>query len=760
MARSFLRALTAALLLGLLSLAVSAQAPPSADTFVSSTTPKTNYGTSPILIVQPGATTFIKFDLSALPAGASVSKATLRLYVDAFAKAGSFDVYSVNSTWAESTLTYNTPPPPLGTSATGNSPIAISSSRLNSFVLADITPLVQSWLNGTMANNGVALALTSTSGAFSFDAKESLLTGNGPELEIVLNGPPGPAGPQGPQGPTGAAGPPGPAGSGSVTLVNSGIGLHGGPITTTGTLNLDTNFTDARYAQLTLPNTFTGNQIVNGNLSATGLVTGAGFNIGSARFAYGSYADANAFLGFAGSPWTTGTYSTAVGHSSLASDTTGMMNTAVGVGAVGSNTEGSFNMGAGWGALARNSTGEGNTATGTIALYNNTEGSQNSANGYYALSSNITGNRNTAGGTYSLYLNDTGQRNSALGGIALYSNTGGSYNTASGYQSLFNNTTGNYNTALGYNAGPDPNSPGLTNATAIGANAVVSASNALVLGGTESNAVNVGIGTATPAYTLDVHGTVNFTGPVTFAPEQTFPAGPAGPPGPQGPQGTQGLIGPVGPVGPEGPALASFDALAGLACTVGANKGQIAISYDANQHAVLTCTVAPAVSSLTINEFSTSVESPNCSGQIASCQFVEIYNAGSTAVDLGGYSILFTIDGGTSGTLATLPSGVSLPAGGFYVIAGPGFTFAPHDLEWVAGHGLHTTGSIGLLDSKSKLVDSVAYGVVSGAGEGQPIPDGSCVAGVSCGRFPNGNDTNNNAADFRSQLPTPGGSNH
>jgi len=37
----------------------------------------------------------------------------------------------------------------------------------------------------TIANNGVALALTTANGLFSFDSKESLLTANGPELEIV-----------------------------------------------------------------------------------------------------------------------------------------------------------------------------------------------------------------------------------------------------------------------------------------------------------------------------------------------------------------------------------------------------------------------------------------------------------------------------------------------------------------------------------------------------------------------------------------------
>lgn len=46
-------------------------------------------------------------------------------------------------------------------------------------------------------------------------------------------------------------GSPAPSPSGSVTLVNTGTGLTGGPITTSGTVSLDTSFTDARYLRLT-----------------------------------------------------------------------------------------------------------------------------------------------------------------------------------------------------------------------------------------------------------------------------------------------------------------------------------------------------------------------------------------------------------------------------------------------------------------------------------------------------------------------------
>src|SRR5690606_16584069 len=61
-----------------------------------------------------------------------------------------------------------------------------------------------------------------------------------------------------------------------------------------------------------------------------------------------------------------------------------------------------------------------------------------------------------------------------------------------------NNTTGSNNIAIGYRAGFS--SGNLINATAIGANALATQSNTLILG----NNANVGIGTSTPNATLDV----------------------------------------------------------------------------------------------------------------------------------------------------------------------------------------------------------------------------------------------------------------
>jgi hypothetical protein len=152
------------------------------------------------------------------------------------------------------------------------------------------------------------------------------------------------------------------------------------------------------------------------------------------------------------------------------------------------------------GGLAGNfsMTGNGNTAVGATTFEGNTTGAFDTAIGVDALLSNQTGTENTA-----------------VGGSALQANSGGSFNTAIGFNAGFTgptfsfaNKTGSSNTFIGFNSGPATTAQ-LTNATAIGANAMVSASNALVLGGTGANAVNVGIGTSSPPVRLSVQGDDN-----------------------------------------------------------------------------------------------------------------------------------------------------------------------------------------------------------------------------------------------------------
>ena len=225
-------------------------------------------------------------------------------------------------------------------------------------------------------------------------------------------------------------------GAGTVTSVATGLGLKGGPITTTGTLTIDTSV----VPQLGTSNTFTGNQSVTGNVTASGQVQGAVVNattsldIGGSPFAF--QVGSNVFFGFAGNTTMTGT----------------------------------FNTGGGAVALGNNTTGSGNAAYAEAALLDNT----------------------------------TGTDNAAFGTNALFHNTTGSFNTAIGVDALEANTTGSNLTCTGFGCTAADH---LHNATAIGAHAMVKASNALVLGSVAgvngaTATVRVGIGTTSPTNLL------------------------------------------------------------------------------------------------------------------------------------------------------------------------------------------------------------------------------------------------------------------
>jgi len=125
----------------------------------------------------------------------------------------------------------------------------------------------------------------------------------------------------------------------------------------------------------------------------------------------------------------------------------------------------------------------------------------------------ITGDGVGATGTVTLKNPDG---NTSLGYSAGFTNETGDYNTYigyfAGYRGDFNPPVGgddDYSLLIGYNANRDtalPASTKLTNAGAIGKNAVVSASNTLILGGTGADQINVGIGATTARKYLDVVG--------------------------------------------------------------------------------------------------------------------------------------------------------------------------------------------------------------------------------------------------------------
>ncbi len=464
----------------------SGQLTPTGDAYTNTAAMTTNYGAKTLLDVESTQTSFIQFNLSSIPSGytsADVTKATLKLYVNAVTTAGSFNVDYVNGTWTESTIDASNAPA-LGATIAASVPLITADK--NQYILVDVTAAVQAWLSGT-ANDGIALVANSPLNA-SFDAKENTTTSHPAELDIVFAGGGTLTGITTASG-SGLAGGGtsgtlnlsltnacsanqvlqyngsswvcAAVGTGTVTSVGSGAGLTGGPITGSGTLSIAANACASGSALSALPftcspfatlgaNTFTGNQTVSGNLSATGLVTGSGYQIGSNLFDYGSYANQNAFLGFSGNATMTG--------------------------------------------------GQ-NTASGYQSLPNNVTGSYNTASGYQALCYNTTGAYNTALGEYALANNQTGGGNIGIGWDAGATIDGLAF-------------SGSQNTALGY--GTKFGTDSLSYATAIGTFAEVSESNAIVLGsfansdvcqnGAVCSNTNVGIGTTAPTAALDVVG--------------------------------------------------------------------------------------------------------------------------------------------------------------------------------------------------------------------------------------------------------------
>jgi hypothetical protein len=134
--------------------------------------------------------------------------------------------------------------------------------------------------------------------------------------------------------------------------------------------------------------------------------------------------DYNTFLGYCAGIHNTNSYNTFLGNHAGYSNTTGYNNTFLGYHAGYSNITGSYNTFLGNRAGYSNTTGSYNTFLGRYAGDDNTTGSYNTLLGYHAGYSNTTGNFNTFLGYHAGYDNTTGYGNVFLGYRAGYSETG------------------------------------------------------------------------------------------------------------------------------------------------------------------------------------------------------------------------------------------------------------------------------------------------------------------------------------------------
>lgn len=457
--------------------AAHGQLTPSQDAYTNTASPSGNFGAKTLLDVESSSqTTYIQFDLTAIPSGftgSNIAKATLKLYVNTVIKSGSFNVNFVNGTWAEATITANLAPA-LGTTILPSVPL--TTANKGDYLLVDITPALQAWLNQTQANDGIALVGNSPLNA-TFDSKESTTTSHPPELDIVFAG----GGSGGITGINTASGSGligggtsgtlnlsltnacaanqvlqwngtawicASTGTGTITGVTAGTDLTGGGSSGNVTLNLDTN----RIPQLAVANTFAANQTINANLTATGTVTASALAAVSATFSdqvavnsadlagvystgsflYGIVGHATAIQGGIGVEGlsdstdlfssgvegigVTGVYGEAIGYSSLGRSV-----------ANASGVWGDSGIKSAWGVLGTADNGGGgvfeNNSSGYYALfganYNSTGfplGAFNYANNTYCYV-DAGGSLNCTGAKHAVVPIDGGQRRVALSAI-------------------------------------------------------------------------------------------------------------------------------------------------------------------------------------------------------------------------------------------------------------------------------------------------------------------------------------------------------
>jgi Calcineurin-like phosphoesterase/Purple acid Phosphatase, N-terminal domain len=163
------------------------------DSYVASGQPGVNFGGSASLLADGSDGTngrlmsVLKWNVSSIPATAVVESA--RLTLDVFnPSAGAYNVYALNAGWSESTVTWTSlsPTTNLGTligTLPANSGTGARQINLNSAGVA----LVQGWINGTAANNGVIIVDAGTSDGIDVRSSEYTTVASRPKLIVTYH---------------------------------------------------------------------------------------------------------------------------------------------------------------------------------------------------------------------------------------------------------------------------------------------------------------------------------------------------------------------------------------------------------------------------------------------------------------------------------------------------------------------------------------------------------------------------------------------
>ena len=103
----------------------------------------------------------IFFDLSSIPAGATINSAVLKLQATQVGGSITIGAYQINQAWVETSMTWNQSQAGTNWSTAGGTfnSTALASITTNSVGQHsfDITTLAQGWVNGSITNDGVLI---------------------------------------------------------------------------------------------------------------------------------------------------------------------------------------------------------------------------------------------------------------------------------------------------------------------------------------------------------------------------------------------------------------------------------------------------------------------------------------------------------------------------------------------------------------------------------------------------------------------------
>jgi len=169
-----------------------------------------------------------------------------------------------------------------------------------------------------------------------------------------------------------------------------------------------------------------------------------------------------------------------------------------------------------------------------------------------------------------------------------------------------------------------------------------------------------------------------------------------------------------------------------------------ALGLKAEGTGTLSVTDAQPVPPVKVNEVQTG------SAASAAEEFVVLYNPSASAAGLTGWTLVYRSEKGTADSVLARLTGLAIAPRGYLLLATDAYG-GPRDGP-LSGTMAAAGGSVGLRDPTGALVDAVGYGTAANAlveTSAAPVPE----PGKSIGRRTAGQDTNNNAADFRVESP-------